>query len=345
MNRLNTNLDFYLIDNPELAAKLSAPVRRTVINNSKWLSSIWRIIDEIRDDRAGEDWSKSVYMRTSTLLEEMPARINPNRLSELMHISGNASPLQGMGRFVGKLNGVCAAAAWRLTQSVYYFQPEVYEQVTQAEDFENLPSEVLNKLPEWATYIPLQLPGLPERSEVNTGFLIHKDISSNESPMVMLQLVHSNGLLEPLGSMEINQGESIKQAIGGFSRSDREKLKEIAAQASEINDLFNIGYGLDDTEFINDVMAGREVGQTPGPLAVEAINLCLFIVVAIGNTAGELPDRPKPIKRGRLTRYHPPKHARVWKVGAEFGERLRESQQPLSCQWGYIEEKLNLSLS
>ena len=60
---------------------------------------------------------------------------------------------------------ISAVGAWRYTQGVYQFSPEVFRALTTTPFKGNLPADVLYRMPEWCVYIDLEgqsLPGQPD---------------------------------------------------------------------------------------------------------------------------------------------------------------------------------------
>jgi hypothetical protein len=75
---------------------------------------------------------------------------------------------------------VGALAAWRATQGVYRFDPTIFDAVWDTPLTDELPSELLYRLPEWCCYVPVEparilVPGL----EALQGFFVHLEWDAN----------------------------------------------------------------------------------------------------------------------------------------------------------------------
>jgi hypothetical protein len=55
-----------------------------------------------------------------------------------------------------------ALTAWRLSQSIYRFEPSIYEEVASTPLDSELPADLLLRLPEWCVYIEAREPNVPD---------------------------------------------------------------------------------------------------------------------------------------------------------------------------------------
>lgn len=105
---------------------------------------IWRTVDRVR---AARKWPDSVFlsMGGAVPIEVTQARMIPETQKECETIATRANLLEML-------------SAWRVTQGIYRFDPDVYESVIETPITGELPAEQLQCLPEWCVY--LETPGM-----------------------------------------------------------------------------------------------------------------------------------------------------------------------------------------
>jgi len=91
---------------------------------------------------------------------------------------------------IADVASVSALAAWRVSQGIYRFDPDLYQAIVSTELNGELPADLLTRLPEWCVYIELQgSPGLH-------GFFVHleRDVDTLQMELRLL-LDFDTGLL------------------------------------------------------------------------------------------------------------------------------------------------------
>jgi hypothetical protein len=207
---------------------------------------------------------------------------------------------------------VGALAAWRVTQGIYRFDPDVYAEVIDTPITGDLPHDVLFNLPEWCIYI--ETPGLEFLGKPLTGFftLLEYDAGKgrkemrfvldytqpgDERPQMMPQSIH-------LGPWPLL--ESIDRAL------------EEAEQVTKINPMFEPA--LEFPEESAKIMQGSFE-----PLVSLVLYIC-SVNSDIG-TGERRPEKPKPKKTRKGIRLFSPQQATVWDVGIRMGAALRKARE------------------
>ncbi|MBL8474403.1 MAG: hypothetical protein JNM98_21625 [Rhodocyclaceae bacterium] len=70
-----------------------------------------------------------------------------------------------------------ALGAWRATQGVYRFDPDVYAAVVDTPISGDIPADVLHRMPEWCVYV--ETPGMTARGALLHGFWAHLEADAN----------------------------------------------------------------------------------------------------------------------------------------------------------------------
>lgn len=126
--------------------------------------NIWRKIDEAR---GASSWPSWCFAPISELFKCI--RSEWIGRSDIHNMAADTARLAGL-------------AAWRATQGVYQFDPDLYSALITT-PVDRLPAEVLTLLPEWGVYI--ETPG----HDVFSGFFAHCDYDPrNKSPELRMLL-------------------------------------------------------------------------------------------------------------------------------------------------------------
>lgn len=192
-------------------------------------------------------------------------------------------------------------ARWRLTQGIYRFDPDLYNELVGSTVDADFPMEILARIPEWAIYI--ETPGLTlsyDGSAVE-GVGIHLEIDKQEKPLPVINLV----MLTPEGK----RGHGI--------------LPLYALNPSTEQDIEGLLEGDQDREEAKRLLAAHK--SLIGPILSLAAWLCSE-TPEIGN--GDTPAGAKKSKLKRnADRYLPAKECRQWDVGVRIGAVIRKARK------------------
>lgn len=114
------------------------PARSVLEKFNRDHPNIWRLVDNARK-RGRAAWAKEVFLplpaAQGLLLDRYPRRYwNPDALDK-----------DGMR--------LSMLAAWRTTQGIYRFDPDLYDELIASSFDKELPLDALSRLPEWCVYI------------------------------------------------------------------------------------------------------------------------------------------------------------------------------------------------
>jgi len=140
---------------------------------------VWRQIDAFRADRGrGDlpDWPDWCFLPIAGTYAIVGGsrRLPPERVPDPARLA--------------------ALAAWRVTQGIYRFDPELYAALVSTELKGDLPADLLKRLPAWGVYIEMQQPDLQ-------GFFAHLEHDVNTGRMelrLVLDAVEDDGGLIPI---------------------------------------------------------------------------------------------------------------------------------------------------
>lgn len=196
-----------------------------------------------------------------------------------------------------------ALAAWRATQGIYRFDPDLYAAVLATEARGAIPRDILHHLPEWCPYV--ETPGLACGSVPSPGFFVHLEHDANDGREELRFLVDLGDLgLVPLilhldgadlgRAVDAALGESVVQARGPLS---------IPAGTSEW------------------------VQAETAPRLALVLYLCARNRDLRGPGGATEPavPQPKATRRGGI-RLFPPDRPVAWDVGARVGAELRAAR-------------------
>lgn len=218
-------------------------------------------------------------------------------------VSGGGSNRLGLD-MVGDVAKLAAIGTWRYSQGIYRFDPDFYNAIIDTVPSGDLPSEVLYRLPEWSLYI--ETPGAKWFSSDMHGFWVHLEWDVNTQRHELRLLLNSDGQLIPV-PIHIGQWtltESVDRAIGEARKQS-----------------LNAGIG---------ALLPVELAEKMAAQLYSIVSLLLYICsdepeIDDERTPGESPKRPQAKRTKQGWRLFPADKPRVWNVGADAGEALRNS--------------------
>jgi hypothetical protein len=246
-------------------------------------SKTWRLFEKLRQDKGKRfsEWPDWCFIPSSVLQTTSEKALN----RELYNVEYTA------------LHTTLMLAAWRTTQGIYQFDPDVFLDVWETPASEKIPIEILYNLPEWCIYIPTPFKEL-------AGFFVSLDYSEKTQLPTLSFLLNLN---EP-----INDTRVIRLRLEGFiDQSIRNNLP----QPSTI---------LDKPSTTR--RDGTELFHFLEPL----ISLTLYVASQNAHiehpTTQQRPSYPVTKKTKKGERLFPPDKPTTWEVGYRLGAALRQAE-------------------
>jgi hypothetical protein len=116
---------------------------------ARWRSGYWQAVDARRAaaGKTATSWPREVYLPAEAAVPiVVQSRIRADRREpDILAMTREALEL-------------CGLSAWRVTQGIYRYDPDVYAALVETDLSGPLPAEVLRRLPEWCVYI--ETPGM-----------------------------------------------------------------------------------------------------------------------------------------------------------------------------------------
>lgn len=250
----------------------------------------WAIAEQCRD---GADWPAWCYL-------PMPGWA----VVQAEGVGRHASEMARDPLAVLDVGLLAALGAWRMTQGIYRYDPDVYAAVATTPMGGELPAEVLTRMPEWCIYV--ETPGQAYRGRAVVGAWVHLDHGARTG-QTKLRLVLDAGLalgdLIPLGApLEGTLRQSIDAAL----------------QTSALH-VGDHGQAMPDLQ-----RAGSEIVDVLAPIVSLVLYVCSLGADITRRVAPGQPANPEP----QRTRRHGAKlfaatGPREWDVGVRMGAALR----------------------
>ncbi len=197
------------------------------------------------------------------------------------------------------INAVNFLSSWRLTKSVYRFDPAIRDALTST-PISQIPTEIIFRLPEWCIYIDFQ--GWGAFPEYHGAFIsLEYDFDRPEDPELRITFDGKEGLVQfiPLHLAHPDLEQAIKRGL------------EISAE--------NAPY-LAETKVLLDHM--DKLADTASKLLSLVLYLCSEAPDLSGDTP---PNNPKSRKTKRGSRYFHADNPSVVEVGFNLGKIIRSS--------------------
>jgi hypothetical protein len=232
-----------------------------------------------------------------------------------------------------------AMAAWRPSQGIYRFDDTLLAELWATPVDGDIPVEVLERLPEWCCYVPLDPPkralfGSPAdpAESLLYGFFVHLehdigthrrelrfllDTNFTPSPLLPIILHSESGNLTDCIHAAFREAKA-QAAKHGYEDPVAEKLIDLGLRASGLAP----GRGPSTAE---------ELAQYVAPLVSLTLYLCSTTAEILGRDGQLKPLNRPPLRHTkRGTRMFPPPQASVWEVGFRLGATLRAAAPGIS---------------
>ena len=200
---------------------------------------------------------------------------------------------------------VGALAAWRVTQGIYRFHPELFKAVWETSLEDELPVDLFFRLPEWCVYV--ETPGQEFYGNSLSGFFAHLEYDMNDGRHELRLLVDTGEVLQGI-PLHLS-GRTIQGAI-------ELTQQEVDAVASRYY----------QRRVSLDIENQQLLGESIKPLVSLVLYLCSVgsdLRDQSGNAA--VPVKPRPIKTKKGIRIFPAERQRIWEVGSRIGAALERA--------------------
>lgn len=273
------------------------PPEREIIKISKKFPNIWQDIDACRAKRS-RSWPGWCFIPRDNLVAIMASYLGTpaNDDERIEHYTW--------------IRLATILAPWRVSKSVYRFDPDIYRPLIETPLRGNLPAELFFKMPEWAVYV--ETPDLDTYfGGKSQGFLASLNYSSKDDGEVKLSLLSFDDQVPFMEWLYVKEGITIEESI---ARS-LERWNTVASkmQLSREPEKFSLA------EVVSH--------------ASKLVNLLLYICqvnseyydVRSADGSNRFPSNPQPKKTKKGLRYFPPDKPTVWECGIRQGAELRRA--------------------
>ncbi len=264
--------------------------RQQVNQISRRYPTAWAQADALRRDHR-KDWPGWCYLPMTHWFQIA----NPQ----------NAFPSPVLVRDVARL---AALGAWRVTQGIYRFDPDLYAALIDTPLTGDLPDELLYRLPSWGVY--LETPGLHYINAPLDGVYAHLEHDANSGQPELRLLLDGDDLLS-LYSLPIDLGHgSLLDSLRATGDVAKRRMQQIIGLHPAVTGLLN-----------EDLY--RQLQHDLAPI------LSLLLYLCADDADYERPPRlktarPRALGKQRIAVI--PENVRYWDVGARVGAALRTAR-------------------
>ena len=203
---------------------------------------------------------------------------------------------------------IAALGAWRVTQGIYRYDPDLYAAIIDTPISRELPVALLRTLPEWCVYI--ETPGLFWVAEPLHGFFAHLewDAATGEREELRMLLDVGSGLVRM--PVHLIPGADLETSVRASRAVSIERLESAGGSAS-------------------DILPATDIQDTARDLT-PLISLLLYLCSDEPDLVNHrhpwaTPANPRPKKTKKGPRLFPADGPSVWETGYRVGARLRQA--------------------
>lgn len=260
----------------------------------KMYPKAWAQADEFRADRGVglPKWPAWCYCPMAAWYAIVSNDAGVNRLS--LDLVADVARLAALG-------------AWRITQGIYQFDPDLAESLDKTLLVGEMPTDVLLRLPEYSLYIDGA--GLNWMGEPLRGYWVHLEWDANTERRELRLLFDTESALQPA---ILHMGPwTITEAV---DRMVSESKKQ--AQAAGVN-----------ANLLTDQLV-EKIASEVQPVIARILYICSDEPeITDRDQPDQQPQRPKPKRIKKGWRLFPPDKPRVWHVGDQLGQQLRNANE------------------
>lgn len=270
------------------------PAQRAAERTLKWFPETVRQAQ--RDYTGKRDWDSGCLIPSATVLN--------------MAIQLDGLEKEGAQ---AELMALPTLLAWQLSQGIYRFDPDLYQEITATVLDDTIHVEAFKTLPEWALYETPVFPVDAGMSKPDGFFVSLDDDGKNLALRLVFVMEHGQRLLTlPLPLV----GNSVNDCLASLQASARQNLHDFTNMDFASLLSTRLAYGLSSSD-----------GALDDP---QDIALCLALLLYL---CSEEPDTaaprrhvlPKRDRRGQVIT--PPLKPQTWDVGLRFGSKYRAWKQ------------------
>jgi hypothetical protein len=257
-------------------------------------SDIWRTVDQLRAERG----------RT---LPNWPAWC-------FMPLAGSYAIASG-GRDdappekLGEIAALGALAAWRPTQGIYRFDPTVASAIMDTPLTGELPSEILQRIPEWCVYV--ETPGLTYLDAPSYGFFAYLEHDANDKREELRLAIDLGTKLAT--ALPVHLGGNL---IAGIASATREAVRQ--AERHQV--------GADARTIMS--LPAEKIAASLEPRINLLLYLCSTNAEMRDRKSGRLrPTKPLLTKTKDGLRMFAAERPAAWEVGYRLGAAIRHAQE------------------
>jgi hypothetical protein len=206
---------------------------------------------------------------------------------------------------------ITALGTWRMTKGIYRFDPALFDAVLDTPIDGAIPTEHLQRLPEWCVYVDLSGADLDRRLH---GAWLHMEYDFARAGQAEFRIVFDCAA-DPRQPFAAAGLEPLAVPLVGSIDESLEHLARSAKLQAE-----RVGFGLPDDALV-DIKAQSEIVR--GMLAL-ALYLCGEAPDVTRRGTPDMPAKPEPVRTRRAGwQLFPADGPREWDVGVRIGAALR----------------------
>lgn len=197
--------------------------------------------------------------------------------------------------------------SWRATQGVYRVNQELLKVLVDTDFLGSIPSDVLEKIPEWCIYVEspnLKFFPASSNAEVNEAFGFFAQLDPDrETGEPWLSIFIEGKQAYELATIKLIAGHSIAECVKGTVEIIRKRNPKHPISSDQEKNLSR--------------------------LITPFLNILLFICSQASEIGDGVikPALPKPKKTKRGNRYFPPDEPKNWDVGVRIGAALKTARE------------------
>lgn len=261
---------------------------------SKMYPKAWTLVEDFRNDRGKglPDWPSWCFLPMAGWYAIVSDTVGQQRLP--LHLMSDVARLAAIG-------------AWRYSQGIYQFEESFYSALTDTPVLKELPVEILFHLPEWSIYI--ETPGKKWNGVNIYGFWAHLEHDANTERAELRLLIDREKDLLP-----------IPLHIGKWTL--QEAIERYVQEARNNATFSGMPFLVPEESYT----------QTVSEELSSLLPLLLYICserpdIASDRKMGESPEHAQPKRTKRGWRLFAPDRPRIWTIGKNIGQQLRQAQQ------------------
>ena len=212
----------------------------------------------------------------------------------------------------GDLDSLAALGAWRYTQGIYRFSPELLDAVKTTDLQGEIPADVLYRLPQWSIYI--ELPGFEFSGVPLVGVFAFLEYNIHHNrPELQITADLGDSLL---GIPRLWLGEwSVEEAL---QKAVNNAVNDMRSSNPE-HRMLTLADNIKFTTVLNDM------ARQAKPIVSLLLYLCSDEPDIEGHVPGVSQQRPAAKKTKKGWRLFPPDKPKIWDAGKETSEILRQA--------------------